>query len=220
MVNAGDGLQGTESGAEAEITVGLLNAVAANSHITQRSLARELDIALGLANAYLKRCVRKGWVKVNTVPANRYAYYLTPQGFAAKSRLTAEYLSISFDFFRSARKQCAEVLEYCSARGWDRIAFAGTGDLAEIAVLCAAETSITLVGFLDQKERAPRFAGLPVVQQLDLLPKFDAIIVTDFRRPQDTYDILVKAMPVDRVLTPKLLRISREPLKLMEQDDV
>ena len=41
------------------------------------------------------------------VPLNRYAYYLTPQGFAEKSRLTAEYLAASFDFFRRARGDCA-----------------------------------------------------------------------------------------------------------------
>ena len=45
----------------------------------------------------------KGLVKMSQVPLNRYAYYLTPQGFAEKSRLTAEYLSVSFNFFRRAR---------------------------------------------------------------------------------------------------------------------
>ena len=95
--------QTTVSGEEAKITLGLLSAVEANSALTQRSVASDLGIALGLANAYLKRCVRKGLVKVKQVPANRYSYYLTPKGFAEKSRLTAEYLSISFNFFRSAR---------------------------------------------------------------------------------------------------------------------
>ena len=67
--------------------------------ITQRALAGELGIALGLANAYLRRCVRKGLVKMHQVPINRYAYYLTPQGLSEKSRLTAEYLAVSLDFF-------------------------------------------------------------------------------------------------------------------------
>ena len=75
---------------EAEITLGILNAVHQNERITQRSVAQELGIALGLANAYLKRCAKKGLIKVSQAPANRYAYYLTPQGFAEKSRLTAE----------------------------------------------------------------------------------------------------------------------------------
>ena len=61
-------------------------------------------------NAYLKRCVKKGLVKVSGAPARRYAYYLTPQGFAEKSRLTVEYLSSSFSFFRQAREDCSAVL--------------------------------------------------------------------------------------------------------------
>jgi ribosomal protein S25 len=65
-----------------EIVLGVLDAVERNQHITQRVVANELGIALGLANAYLKRCVRKGLVKISEVPRRRYAYYLTPQGFA------------------------------------------------------------------------------------------------------------------------------------------
>ena len=88
-----------------EIMLGLLTSVERDSGITQRKLAQDLGIALGLANAYLRRCVRKGLVKMSQVPLNRYAYYLTPQGFAEKSRLMAEYLSVSFDFFRRARSE-------------------------------------------------------------------------------------------------------------------
>lgn len=201
---------------EAKITLGLLNAVEANSQLTQRSVARELGIALGLANAYLKRCVRKGLIKVNQVPANRYAYYLTPKGFAEKSRLTAEYLTISFNFFRSARGQCAEVFDHCEARGWRRIALAGVGDLGEIAVLCAADAPVEVVGFVDPDWAEGRYAGLKVVGRLDALPAFDAVMVTDFRNPQATFDGLAGALPTDRVVAPRLLRISRQPPTLVE----
>ena len=102
---------------EAQITLGLLNAVHENETLTQRSAASQLGIALGLTNAYLKRCIKKGLIKVQQIPPNRYAYYLTPQGFAEKSRLTAEFLSGSFTFFRRARNQCAELLDGCGAQG-------------------------------------------------------------------------------------------------------
>ena len=46
-----------------EITLGVLKAVEGNDSVTQRSLAKELGIALGLANAYLKRCAKKGLIK-------------------------------------------------------------------------------------------------------------------------------------------------------------
>ncbi len=94
--------ESTRLDAETEITLGLLNAVHENNSLTQRSIAQELGIALGLTNAYVKRCVKKGFIKVRQIPRNRYAYYLTPQGFAEKSRLSAEYLSQSVRFFRIA----------------------------------------------------------------------------------------------------------------------
>ena len=64
---------------ESEITLGLLEAVQADGALTQRSAASQLGIALGLTNAYLKRCVKKGLIKVKQVPPNRYSYYLTPK---------------------------------------------------------------------------------------------------------------------------------------------
>ena len=50
----------TESASGIGITLGLLNAVQENSDLSQRSMAKQLGIALGLANNYLKRCVKKG----------------------------------------------------------------------------------------------------------------------------------------------------------------
>src|ERR1700687_6063868 len=91
------------------IVLGLLNSVEHDGDRSQRDIAAELGIALGLVNAYLRRCVKKGLVKVQDAPARRYAYYLTPQGFAEKSRLTVQYLSDSFSFFRRARTDCAAV---------------------------------------------------------------------------------------------------------------
>src|SRR5450631_1552020 len=92
------------------IMLGLLQSVERDGGQSQRRLAAELGIALGLVNAYLKRCIKKGLVKVGEAPARRYAYYLTPQGFAEKSRLTVDYLSSSFSFFRRARSDCSELM--------------------------------------------------------------------------------------------------------------
>src|SRR5213592_4540261 len=155
-----------EEGGNPSIVLSVLTSVEHDSAITQRKLAHELGIALGLANAYLRRCVRKGLVKMRQVPINRYAYYLTPQGFAEKSRLTAEYLSVSFNFFRRARGDCAVLLRQCAARGWRRVALYGAGDLAEIAVLSAGESGIEVVCVIDLEAAGRRCAGLPVVADL------------------------------------------------------
>lgn len=138
------------------IMLGLLDAVERDPAVTQRSVARELGIALGLANAYLKRCVRKGLIKVSTTPARRYAYYLTPQGFAEKSQLTGRYLANSFSFFRRARAQCAALFAVAAARGQRRLALIGDGDLAEIARLVGREHPVEIVCVLSQPAGSAR----------------------------------------------------------------
>ena len=172
-------------------------------------MAGELGIALGLANAYLKRCIKKGLIKATGAPAKRYAYYLTPQGFAEKSRLTAEYLSISFNFFREARRQCGDLFESCTAKGHKTVLLCGTGDLVEIAVLCVSAQSIKLVGVVESAHNDGSSAGLPVFADFQHAPPADAVVVTDMVRPQETYDAIVAAWPERDVLAPRFLNITR-----------
>ena len=146
------------------IVLSVLTSIERDSTINQRKLANELGIALGLANAYLRRCVRKGLIKMSQVPLNRYAYYLTPQGFAEKSRLTAEYLAVSLDFFRRSRGDCVALLRQCEALGWRKVALYGAGDLAEIAVLSASETAVEVICIIDSRLTGRRSGGLPVVR--------------------------------------------------------
>src|SRR3974390_125777 len=139
------------------IVLGLLSSVEADGDRSQRRIAAELGIALGLVNAYLKRCIKKGLVKVHDAPARRYAYYLTPQGFAEKSRLTVQYLSDSFSFFRKAKSDCTNVFELAKARGFFRLVLAGQSDLAEIAILCAVEAGGTIIALVDPRNANATF---------------------------------------------------------------
>ena len=144
------------------ILLGLLTSVEQDGARSQRHIAAELGIALGLLNAYLKRCVKKGLVKVHDAPARRYAYYLTAQGFAEKSRLTVRYLSESFAFFRKAKEDCTRVFGQAKAAGFGRVVLAGEFDLAQIAILCAVETGITIVAIVDPNSEESRFVGVEV----------------------------------------------------------
>lgn len=196
---------------ETEITLGVLSAIQDSSEVTQRSVARELGIALGLANAYLKRCVRKGLIKVQQVPRRRYAYYLTPQGFSEKSRLTASYLAHSFAFFRRARMRCGEQFALAHACGWRRVALYGAGDLAEIAMLCAREHDVEIIGIVEAEPAVESFLGLPVVAVASQLGGVDAAIVVDLATPQRAFDAAVATFGAERVLAPDILRIRRAP---------
>lgn len=211
--------QGPAANNELEITLGLLNAIERDSTVTQRTLASELGIALGLANAYLRRCTKKGLIKISQAPARRYVYYLTPFGLAEKSRLTARYLTQSFYLFRHARQQYDDLLAFCATRSWHRVAFAGVGDLAEIAVLCAANHGLKPVGLLGDVQDGSTFHGCPVVTRLKDLGHVDAVLVTDMRSPQAVFDALVQVFPRDRLLTPRLLSVSREAPRPVDAQD-
>ncbi len=138
-------MRASKEALESELSLRLLSTIEGDHSVSQRSLALRLGIAVGLTNAYFKRCLRKGWVKAQAVPAKRYAYFLTPKGFSEKSRLVGEYLTSSLGFFRNARSQFADCLAYGHDRGWQRLAMVGDGDLAEIATLAALESPVDLV---------------------------------------------------------------------------
>ena len=199
---------GEESPESSRIMLGLLDAVEQDRAQSQRLLASELGIALGLVNAYLKRCIKKGLVKVRSAPARRYAYYLTPQGFAEKSRLTVDYLSYSFGFFRQAKTDCSELFMAASARGVKKVLLVGQTDLAEIATLCAIEHRIEIAGVVQKSAPKQEFIGLPVFDDFDAVSNtFDAVLITDLLKPHETCDTAVARFGIERVLVPDLLRI-------------
>ena len=215
-----DGRMFSESANEAEtaITLAVLNAVHENDNVTQRSLAQEVGVALGLANAYLKRCVKKGLVKVKQAPANRYLYYLTPRGFAEKSRLTADYLNHSLHLFRRARAEYTQALATCQAEAWYRVALIGVSDLAEVAMLSAIGTKVELVAIVDRSHHSDRFANLPVVSDLSALDRVDAVILSGMHGAQEIYEALVGRIDEERILVPELLRVVRGVRTLEELD--
>ena len=201
---------GDDRHSDTDTTLRILDAVARDGDQSQRAMAGETGVALGLANAYLRRCARKGWIKIREAPARRYLYYMTPQGFAEKARLTAEYLSSSFDLFRAARSQCDDIIATCDRRGIRKIALIGASDLAEVAALSVLGSKIEVVAVVDPKSNQPKLAGIPVVRSLDEITEIDAVVVTDITEPQATYDALAKTWPDERLFTPPMLRITQD----------
>jgi DNA-binding MarR family transcriptional regulator len=197
-----------EEADNARIVLGLLESVERDGAQSQRKLASDLGIALGLVNAYLKRCVKKGLVKIGQAPARRYAYYLTPHGFSEKSRLTVEYLSTSFSFFRRAREDCASVLAAARAQNWNRVVLIGVSDLAEIAIICALEQGMTIVAAVDPGSSRARFVGTPVVNALGAVDgEFDAVLVTDLQPTRALLETAAAHVGAERVLVPAMLGV-------------
>jgi DNA-binding MarR family transcriptional regulator len=208
MAPAQPQLQSPDDTSDPAASLELLSAVEERADLSQRGLAQRMGIALGLTNAYLRRAVNKGLIKVRQAPARRYFYYLTPQGFSEKARLTREFLSDSFGFFRRARSECDELLRLAAAHGHRRVLVIGASELAEIATLAARDHDIDLVGVVQPGRNAPRFAGVAVMRSIADAPHFDAVLIADIATPQETYDRVVQQVAAERIMCPKMLRVS------------
>jgi DNA-binding MarR family transcriptional regulator len=185
-------LQRSKLDAEQKMLLQLMTRIEKTPVVSQRALAAELGIALGLMNSYLKRCMKKGLLRATQVPMRRLAFFLTPEGFKEKSKLVASYLSHSLAFFRHARAECEEIFSVCKQREWNHIACVGAGELAEIAgiVAQAAGLTVSLVG-----------------SESDLTG-YDAVLITDIQEPQVTYDLLKEKIEVSRILILEVLHLS------------
>ena len=189
---------------EEQLTLQVLEAIEARSDVTQRHLAGRMGVALGLANSYLKRCVRKGLVKIQQAPANRYLYYLTPHGFAEKSRLTAQYLSYSFEFYRTAAGACEQVLDACQDAGLRRVGLYGVSELAEIAALQAMKRGVELACICDASFEPATFLKIPRIRTPEQAP-VDAWVVTDLKDPAAARRRLTAVAGKERVFVPAVL---------------
>ncbi len=179
----------------------LLNEVEQDSHVTQRSLATKMGVALGLTNLYLKRLARKGYIKITTIPSNRIKYLLTPRGMAEKSRLTYAYMQYSLSYYREMRQRLKQVLAELSQAGAKRIVVYGTGELAELAYLTLREMDLTLVGFVDGAQ-GQTFLSYPLwpVEALSGW-SYDAVMIADLTDTKKIHARLIRAgVPKDKIV--------------------
>jgi hypothetical protein len=179
----------------------LLNELDRDGGATQRTLSVKLGVALGLTNLYLKRLVRKGYIKITTIPRNRIRYLLTPQGFTEKSRLTYLYMQYSLSYYRDMRARLKEMMATFDASHGQRVVIYGTTELAELAYLSLREMNIDCVGFIDGDSRES-FLSCPVSSPEKVSRwQFDQVLITDLEHAAACEEQLVRSgVPREKVL--------------------
>jgi DNA-binding MarR family transcriptional regulator len=182
--------------------------------VSQRSLSKELGVALGLVNLLVRRLVSKGYIKVTTIPAARVRYCLTPRGMAEKARMSRAYLENTLRLYTETRERIRARFDEVS-QGWEfdsdeprrgrqkRLVFYGAGEVAEIAYVSLQGSDLTLVGVVDDR-RTSRFFDLPVSPPEHLGPHtlngepFGRVAVTSLRHA-DAIQSRLDAIRIPRV---------------------
>jgi len=169
---------------------------------SQRELASELNISLGLVNSFIKRLVKKGYFKITNIPANRVKYILTPKGAAEKTRLTYKYIRHSYKFYRDARQKLKKHFKELEAQGVHCIVFYGANDFAEIAYLSLQETSIDIEAVVDDEQIGQKFLGI-MIKDPSMLESlsFDRILITSVEKRNETLEkILANGISRNKVV--------------------
>ena len=167
----------------------ILTAIAEGDSTTQRALAARLGVALGLTNLYLKRLVKKGYIKVVEFPRRpaarkRLRYLLTGRGIAEKSRLTYDHMVYALNLYRRARQTLRESLSRLPGAGVKRVALYGTGEAAELAYLTLKEFELEPLGIYASRGGGT-FLGIPVKPVAELADESrDAVVIATFDRPE------------------------------------
>ena len=173
-------------------TLKLLEAVDSSHPPTQRELASDLNISLGLVNAFMKRLAKKGYFKITTMPKNRAKYLLTPKGALEKSRLTYVYIRYSVGFYREIREMLVTLFGRLEQEGVETITLYGCGEVAELAHLFLQNTSIKLGGVFDQEPGRRVFFG-HMVESYEQLAQdgYEYVLLTQTDDIQSYFDRLV-----------------------------
>jgi DNA-binding MarR family transcriptional regulator len=189
-----------------EIVLRLLEQVEADDSVSQDRFAKRVGIAKGLANAYFNRCLQKGWIRLRQVPKQRFLYYGTPKGFAEKARLTAEFLTSSYQFYRNVRADMGALMAEAANDGHKRLAVLGAEELAEIIAIVSEESPVEIAGFIAPDSRRTRIAGRPVVAGWSSIEAADGAVLATFGDARSVYDAFRAEQPMIPVFVPRQLR--------------
>ena len=100
-----------------------LMALEKNPELSQRQLAKKLDVSVGKTHYILSSLIDVGLVKVDNFRRSDnklgYTYLLTPRGFVEKAKVTKRFLSRKQREYKALERQIADLTKAVDSMGSD-----------------------------------------------------------------------------------------------------
>ena len=128
----------------------LLEEVDVAPETSQRHLASQLGIALGVANLLVRNMAKKGYIRATRAGWKRWVYNLTPAGVGRKADLTLAYVDRVLDHYKRVRDILREDIGAAGLNPECRMAIYGTGELAELMYLVLRDMGVTRIDFFER----------------------------------------------------------------------
>ena len=163
----------------------LLEEVDRSPDLSQRQLARQLGIALGVANLLVRSLANKGYIKITHLSWKRWVYVVTPKGMARKLHLTVAYVERFFQHYRRVRQLVREDISDLPLNRESRVAIIGTSDMAELTYLALRDAGVDEIEVFEKNPSRPTFLGMPVKELGVIEPDSYAKVVIVDSHEQD-----------------------------------
>ncbi len=156
----------------------LIEAIEQDGYVSQRELAKRLNLSLGLVNLFVRRLVTEGYFEIAVGPSKRTIYVLTPKGAAERSRLAGEYFHHCLEFYRGIRHTIRKKVTEIEGEQVRNVILYGAGEIAELVYLCLQGSAVSLVGVIDSQNNGDRdFFGHEIQRPEGLLGMPDAAVL-------------------------------------------
>jgi DNA-binding MarR family transcriptional regulator len=84
---------------------------------SQREIAKQTGFSVGLVNTLIKKCAKKGLVKIERLNSRNIKYILTPEGIKEKTRKTIDYIKRSYQAIQQLQNRVTELALKHSSEG-------------------------------------------------------------------------------------------------------
>lgn len=115
-----------------------------NPSLSQRSLARKLNISLGLTNAILQNLIHRGLIKAQKMTGRKILYLITPKGMVQATNFIYDRVRETQHYYQYAKDLLTAHFTNLYDKGARRAVIYGTGQLAEIAYLSLLDSPLKL----------------------------------------------------------------------------
>ena len=122
----------------------LLNEIAQDSMVTQANLAKRLGIAVGSVNWYIKRLIKRGYVKVSHLDRTRLQYDLTPEGMSVFTERAMQYAKDSLKIYKFFRQSAKTIVAELKREDVSQVYLDGDDEIMDILRLTCLEAGLSI----------------------------------------------------------------------------
>ncbi len=123
--------------------------------ISQRDLARAINLSLGMTNVLLKRLSQKGFILIQKISSRNVTYALTPEGMNEVAGRTYRYLKRTMKTVVTYKEAVVTIAREARSRGFDSLALLGRSDIDFIIEYAAQAAGLEYL----QLEKAAEIPG-------------------------------------------------------------